>query len=466
MVAAAVLGVAGSGALAQGVSFGGSAGMGVIYHGSTKTADGKYTEMESKIEWRSDFDISMTASGTTDGGLTFGASAAIEAGEGKDESTVTDSEVYIAGESWQIKIGDLDPASDKGLSLGDVGYAGLGVDDVAEHIGGTKANVEVSFSLGAASLAITAGQMPGKARTLKTAAVEGVDPDPAMDQPDTIRLYTLKRTVAYSPIQSESRMNFVSFTGTDIAPYHMGDDDPKTADVDESFQFNIYYHTVTDAEANGSSILSSYNEGDVVYIRQNGPKRDENPGVETSENEETEAIEADAADAVLAGADVGLTSEERLYTETIPGAKKGSTVAAVEAADAVYDAAMKQKTQWAAGVSFDIGGTTLGIGMDSEKLMQASVSADLGSFTGKLYYSRKKMDDDMKSTGTGVEIGVSAGENTSINAVYAQGKTGDDTSKGFGVGVSHSLGGGASLAAGFAKVEDQTKASVGVSMSF
>ena len=465
MVAVAVLGLAGSGAIAQGVTFGGSAGMGVIYHGSTKTADGKYTDMESMIEWRSDFDISMTASGTTDGGLTFGASAAIEAGEGKDESTVTDSEVFIAGESWQIKIGALDPASDKGLSLGDVGYAGLGVDDVAEHIGGTKANVEVSFSLGAASLAITAGQMPGNARTLKTAAVIGVDPDPMMDQPDTIHLYTMKRTAEYSAVQSESRMNFVSFTGTDIAPYHMGDDNPETADVDESFQFNIYYHTVTEAQA-GNAPFDNHAAGDVVYIRQKGPKRDENPGVETSEDPETEAIEADEADDVLSANDLGLTTEERLYTETIPGAKKGSTVAAVEAADAVWDEATSQRTQWAAGVSFDVGGTTLGIGMDSEKLMQASISADLGSFSGKLYYSRKNMDDDMKSTGTGVEIGVSAGENTSINTVYAQGKTGDDTSKGFGVGVSHSLGGGATLAAGFAKVEDQTKASVGVTMSF
>ena len=31
----------------------------------------------------------------------------------------------------------------------------------------------------------------------------------------------------------------------------------------------------------------------------------------------------------------------------------------------------KAGTAWAAGVSFDIGSTSLGIGMDSEKLMQA-----------------------------------------------------------------------------------------------
>ena len=186
--------------------------------------------------------------------------------------------------------------------------------------------------------------------------------------------------------------------------------------------------------------------------------------------------------------------------------------------------AMKEDTKWAAGVGFEIGSTNLGIGIDSEKLMQASISADLGAFGGKLYFSQQKTDgpedlgllrsaddagkaDDKilenKKTGIGVELSVSAGANTTINAVYAQGKQSDTrtsvayvnngdnntceidgsgtdgtaancvaqgakgmTDKGFGIGVSHSLGGGATLQAGFAKVMKQTKASVGVSMSF
>ena len=372
MVAVAVLGLAATGAVAQGVSFSGSAGMGVIHHGSTKmlvgNGDGyEVTNEESKIEWRSDFDISISASGTTDGGLTFGASTAIEAGEGSDESTVVDSEVYIGGESWTVKIGSLDPASDKGKVLGDVGYAGLGVDDVAENIKsytmngrmyngagqGTAANVEVSFNLGAASLAITAAQTGG----------------------------------------------------------------------------------------------SKFAIGDDTAITEDGKEDD--------------------------------------------------------------TAAVKEDTVWAAGVGFDIGSTSLGIGYDSEKLIQAGISADLGAFGGKLFFSQQKTDGpedpdangntegepveygENKKTGIGVELSVSAGENTTINVVYAQGKQTDTrsvydknqetnvntddlhasdkkgkTDKGFGVGVSHNLGGGATLQAGFAKVRKQTKASVGVTMSF
>ena len=364
MVAVAVLGLAGSGAVAQGVSFSGSAGMGVVYEGAKKKMVGlgddaeEVTDMESAISWDSDFDISITASGTTDGGLTFGASTAIEAGQGGGE--VVDSEVYVGGESWTVKIGDLDPASHKGRSIGDIGYNGLGVDDVAESIGddqGTMSQVEVSFSLGTASLAITAGQKDG-------------------------------------------------------LPY--------------------------------------------------GKKADGTARTTMDENEEVDAP------------------------------------------------ATKEETEWAAGVGFAIGSTNLGIGIDSEKLMQASISADLGAFGGKLFFSQQKTDgpvdvkntaddtsDDTthtnKLTGIGAEISVSAGANTTINAVYAQGKMSDvrktktgggllgpndaadadavtspvaKTDKGFGVGVSHSLGGGATLQAGFAKVMKQTKASVGVTMSF
>ena len=383
LVAVAVLGLAGSGAFAQGVSFSGSAGMGVIHHGSTKMVVGdgdgyEVTNEESKIEWRSDFDISISASGTTDGGLTFGASTAIEAGEGSGESAVDDSKVYIGGESWTVTIGSLDPASDKGKVLGDVGYAGLGVDDVVENIKsytlggrmyggdgaagqGTDANVEVSFNLGTASLAITAAQSGGS-------------------------------------------------------------------------KFDVGLLTAVDETGKGDDV-----------------------------------------------------------------------------------AAKKEDTVWAAGVSFAVGSTNLGIGMDSEKLIQAGISADLGAFGGKLFFSQQKTDgpldadatatgitdaDDSKAdkygenkkTGIGVELSVSAGANTTINAVYAQGKqtdirseydsnitaadsnsdnglhpTGDKigkTDKGFGIGVSHNLGGGATLQAGFAKVRKQTKASVGVTMSF
>ena len=341
MVAVTVLGLVGSGTFAQeepetinGLTFKGTAGLGVKYTGDMENDAGE-TTMKSTIAWISDFDLAMSASGTTDGGLTFGASAKVKAGHA-GPGEVGQSTVFIGGESWKISIGDVGAASDEGLALGDVGFDGLGVEDVAvDELETPDGDVKLSFSLGTASLAITVDQEPGMA------AVDG------------------------------------------------------------------------------------NNDGDV--------------------------------------GDAG-------------------------------EAATKQTTEWAAGVGFDIGSASLGLGMDSKKLLAVSIGADLGAFNGKLFYGQRKektieVSDDStvnnKITGIGAEITVSAGVNTKINAVYAQGKHSDTrtanadgsalvggdsaqakTDKGFGVGVTHDLGGGATLNAGFAKVKKVTKASAGVSMSF
>ena len=106
MVAVAVLGLAGSGAVAQGVSFSGSGNLGVVYNGDTKDEDGDVTK-EAYFQWISNFDLGMSASGTTDGGLTFGAGAKIKAGNNSNDgddsrghaSTVGAANAYIG---WRI----------------------------------------------------------------------------------------------------------------------------------------------------------------------------------------------------------------------------------------------------------------------------------------------------------------------------------------------------------------------------
>ena len=136
-----------AGAIAEGVSISGSADMGVKYG-------------DSKATWLSNFDVGFSASGTTDGGLTFGAAAKIKAADGneKNKSAVGSSNVYVSGEAWKVSIGDLDPASHMARPLGDVGYDGLGVDDVAEgNVGSTQADALAKFTLGTASLGITTG---------------------------------------------------------------------------------------------------------------------------------------------------------------------------------------------------------------------------------------------------------------------------------------------------------------------
>ena len=377
LVVIAALSLFGTGAIAQSVSFTGSANMGFIYGGDVEETvkvdgkDTKVTKSKSGIKWLTNFDLVIAGSGTTDGGLTFGAETSIDGNKGGGD--IDDTKAYIGGESWKISIGDLDPASDKGKTLGDVGYDGLGVDNVAEFIGGTEADVEVSFSLGAASLAITAGQTGG---TDYVPADGGNAPE-----------FRNQFTVDFTPDgESTATVGLLVDVFTPAALSN-APDDRTTFEYDNSNHYivsNTLYKQIGPQDPSGS-------EGD------------------GGDNEATtDVTEDDYAPDEEVGALANLTYNG---SEFIPGTPAKSA-----------EAATGQDNQWAAGVSFDIGATTLGLGIDSEKLMQASVGADLGSFTGKLFYSQQKMNDT-KRTGMGVEIGISAGADTTINAVYAQGKT-------------------------------------------
>ena len=469
MVAVAVLGLAGSGAvaqeadavaedagaMAQAVSFDGFKGtgnLGVKYAGNTENAAGN-TMMESSITWISNFDLAMSGSGTTDGGLTFGAGATIKAGNGS--SVVGASNAYIGGESWRITIGDRDPASHQGQSILDIGFDGLGVDDVAEDImydhdgmaatapmsQGTKADAEVKFTLGTASLFVTAGQTAGTARVDEVEA---------------------------------KYHHYVTFTGKKSGSKA----DPSTLYV--TINDDILRTTIpTNGNVFDDRMYYIPSGGTVVW-KVNGVKDPvANPGTAMTADEYTAYYDGlSAAEQAKLDEDLTDTADEKVYENVDLNSIKLVKDDYTAGKDAVP--AKKQDNQWATGVKFTVGSTTLGIGFDSEKLMQASVAANLGSFSGSLFYSQQKVritghSEDTKLTGMGVQIGVPAGENTTISTAYTQGKTDypdsaagmeDKTDKGFGVGVTHILGGGAQLEAGFAKVKKQTKASVGVSMEF
>ena len=151
----------GTGASAEGVSISGSAGMGFIH-------------ANDNLKWNSDFDVKFSASGTTDGGLTFGASAALESEEGS--GGVSQSTVYISGEAWKVSIGDVGRASDMAEVIPDVGYDGLGVDNFAEEgaVGQTSAEAKATFTLGNASLAVSTA---GKDKNNKTPWAAGLKVD-------------------------------------------------------------------------------------------------------------------------------------------------------------------------------------------------------------------------------------------------------------------------------------------------
>lgn len=151
--------VASAGFAAADVTLGGTANMGVKYS-SVALPSGNTMELHYEV----DFDI--IGSGTTDGGLTFGASVdvdqqivsadgnATQIADGANGNGITDPEVFISSEFGTLTVGGVDPATD-GFGIADVGFDGVGVDDDAESIknANTTANVHYTVTFDAFTLA-------------------------------------------------------------------------------------------------------------------------------------------------------------------------------------------------------------------------------------------------------------------------------------------------------------------------
>lgn len=112
----------------------------------SKTSDGM-----ALIE---DFQVSFAASGTTDGGLMFGASLAIEQ-DGRADGKVKGSTVYVggAGGAWKLAFGDPDPGA---WSAG-----GIGVTEEDNILLASGHKIELSGSFEGASYVLTSNEPSG-----------------------------------------------------------------------------------------------------------------------------------------------------------------------------------------------------------------------------------------------------------------------------------------------------------------
>ncbi len=126
----------------------GGANMGLKYNGTTTTV-------------HNEIDFNIVGTGETDGGVAFGASIDLDADSNNSTSTtnaVSDPEVFISYNGLKLSVGDIDSAADRG-GLSDLGYDGIGIDDVAEEpgVGTTRGfggdDVRVDYSFGDISVA-------------------------------------------------------------------------------------------------------------------------------------------------------------------------------------------------------------------------------------------------------------------------------------------------------------------------
>jgi len=138
--------VASAGFASADIALDGSANMGVKYNAAAANTTTIHHEV----------DFGISGSGTTDGGLTFGASLDVD-DDNAALGTVNDSEVFVSGAFGTLTLGSVDPATD-GFGSADVGFDGIGVDDDAESIktAGSTADIHFSTTFGALGVIVSA----------------------------------------------------------------------------------------------------------------------------------------------------------------------------------------------------------------------------------------------------------------------------------------------------------------------
>ncbi len=112
------------------VALNGSAGMGLKYNGHAVAGTSKTNEFSYVT-------LSFGGSVETDGGLTFSASTSIDT-ENNGTALNDDTTVSVSGAFGTLSMGAVAEADVQG-GLGDVGYDGNGIDDLAESLDGSSA---------------------------------------------------------------------------------------------------------------------------------------------------------------------------------------------------------------------------------------------------------------------------------------------------------------------------------------
>jgi len=144
--------VASAGFAAADISLSGSANMGVTYD-SSRAAN------QTRLQYEIDFGIA--GSGTTDGGLTFGASVDLDAQINNATGNPTapangidDPEIFVSGAFGTLTVGNVDPATD-GFGIGDIGFddtVGIDNDAEANKNAGSAANAHYTVTFNAFTL--------------------------------------------------------------------------------------------------------------------------------------------------------------------------------------------------------------------------------------------------------------------------------------------------------------------------
>ncbi|MBD3786831.1 MAG: porin [Sphingomonadales bacterium] len=136
------------------VKLSGSANMGLKYDEGGLS----YAPAKKAAAWY-EIDIDVVGTMESDSGLTFGASVDLDSDYKSalagTAQTAIDGEVFVSGAFGTFTIGNVDPIADD-YGLTDIGFDGIGIDDVAEDAGYTgSADARWDYTVGAMTLGVS-----------------------------------------------------------------------------------------------------------------------------------------------------------------------------------------------------------------------------------------------------------------------------------------------------------------------
>ena len=513
LIASTALSLAGGAAFAEmAITVSGDAELGVDY-ASEPVADATTGAVGSKHSFVHEVGIDFTASGTTDGGLTFGGEAGFDTGD----DVVNTGTVHVSGSFGTLTIGDNDAADLTAGGIADIGMNGIGVDDMVEGLRGTTAaQLRYDNDFGQIKIAISAGTKDGSAAKAAVPATVWHITDHMTGDKMTTHVYYPDLT-ATGGVATPGRITVfddagVMSTGPEIkwdstAKMYYGltrtpaDNSGVVPGTIEHHEFDSIFgviHRSEDSTGNTAANNAVIVDLDLVIAPAGSITADQAAadrvniyGYSRSEDG-TKILDADG-EAVEADSDEGkaFTRYEANYNlggdEKVGGMGKTGEV---ENRDTVMVAsnakaavpAVASDSEYAFGMSFNAGGVTIGVGYDSNKTVNMGAGFTTGEITTNLLYVKTEDDDatpaDEEMTGMGVDMAYAMGAST-VTLSYGRRKpeTGEAMDA-VGMGVTHDLGGGATMNAGFGKVDkdigtaaspmivSENKASIGLMFAF
>ncbi len=458
LIASTALSLAGGAAFAE-IKFTGDAELGVDYN--SEAGEGM-----SKHSFVHEVGIDFSGSGTTDGGLSFGGSAGFDT----NDDTVNEGTVHVSGSFGKLTIGDNDSADLTAGSIADIGLNGIGVDDMVEGLrGGTANQLRYDNSFGQVSIAISAGTSAAEKKVYNPVdyTIPGSGTELSEWYVRDRRTGAVgNRITAFGSMPSldqfDSAFGLVAVTtarddASNVSVTHDTDDNPTTADAETNI-FGFGYNDDGDlTAADGTTEADEAQEAAYnLYVAVYDLGDDERVGGTTADD-----------------ADEG----ERNADSPIAVGEEGSAVTTNEMDDIVLEKdtvlisaenlGKASETEYAFGMKFDAGGVTIGVGYDSNKTVSMGAGFSAGEISTKLLYVKTDHEDSAKEkTGMGVDMSYAMGASTVTLSYGRQKSDADGAMDAVGMGVTHDLGGGATMNAGFGKVADANKASIGIGFKF